>query len=512
MSQSSPPATEKRATRWNPIWLLPMLLIGIFLVLLIIPLALPYIRPGHQIAHDRLVPFMRVDALYGAFKDLQIPPRWFPEFDGGYGSPYPSFYAMLFYYSAAALYALGLPLGSSVELTAFATLMLSGLTMYLFVSRYWGRASGLLSAILYVYAPYHLTDAFERGAYSELTAFIWPPLIVLGLVSCAESRNGRWIVLGGLSTALLIVSHNLTSLIFLSAMIPLALLIVAAEGLGADSVKRSLIGLSLSAGLGLALSAFFWLPIVSERSWIQLEYFLKFDYRGDFVSTRDLLSMPSDVHMATSAGVLLVLIPILALVAELIRSRGRRQMFLLLGLVTLGGGNLFMVTRHSLLIWKLLEPLKYVQFPWRFLSPASFFLAAAAGPLADLPGRSWTRWAVTAGIGILALHLYSPLARIQHRTEVQSLAPSEICSEVWGTQDYRPTWSLAAFWESVQPPQIDIVGPILPPCPVSPVFAPDDQVEVLEAEFEVVDQIAGRGNCLLSAFTVLLPHVEGFNR
>jgi uncharacterized membrane protein len=146
---------------------------------LLIPLARPYAQAGYQLGDDRAVPYLRVEALENALRSGQIPPRWFPEFDGGYGSPYPSFYGMLFYYAAAFLNTCCAPLGPGVELTAFLTIALSGLGMFLLARSLWGDASGLLSAGLYIFAPYHLVDAFVRGAYSELAAFVWFPLILL---------------------------------------------------------------------------------------------------------------------------------------------------------------------------------------------------------------------------------------------------------------------------------------------------------------------------------------------
>ena len=131
-----------------------------------------------------------------AFGEGQFPPRWFSEFDGGYGSPYPSFYGMLFYQVAALLDSCCVTLGQSVELTAFLTMAVSGLAMFVLARRLWGTPSGLLSAGLYVYAPYHLVDAFVRGAYSELAAFVWFPLIVLFMVLWAEARHPIWILPG----------------------------------------------------------------------------------------------------------------------------------------------------------------------------------------------------------------------------------------------------------------------------------------------------------------------------
>ena len=161
-TQAKLSSDKQRRILSNP-WIELGLGLALLLVLLI-PLARPYLQPGFQVAHDRITPFLRVQALSDALAHGQIPPRWFPQFDGGYGSPYPSFYGMAFYYVAAFFYAIGIPLGSSVELTAFLTLALSGIGMFFLGRHLWGTPGGLLSAGLYVYAPSYLVDAFVRGA------------------------------------------------------------------------------------------------------------------------------------------------------------------------------------------------------------------------------------------------------------------------------------------------------------------------------------------------------------
>src|SRR4030065_1410888 len=88
--------------------------VGVALLILSVmlaPIGRAYLAQGYQFAHDRAVPYMRVIAIEDAFKEGQFPPHWFSEFDGGYGSPYPSFYGMSFYYVAAPLDACRVYLG-----------------------------------------------------------------------------------------------------------------------------------------------------------------------------------------------------------------------------------------------------------------------------------------------------------------------------------------------------------------------------------------------------------------
>lgn len=59
--------------------------------------------------------------------------------------------------------------------------------------------------MLYLYSPYHLVDAFVRGAYSELMTFLWFPLIALSLVKWVTTLDVRFIVGGAFAMAALSV-------------------------------------------------------------------------------------------------------------------------------------------------------------------------------------------------------------------------------------------------------------------------------------------------------------------
>ena len=68
-------------------------------------------------------------------------------------------------------------------------------------------------------------------------------------------------------------------------------------------------------------------------------------------------------------------------------------------------------------------------------------------------------------IPLMALQIHHPLIRIPKRISPPALAELSICQDVWGTQDYRPIWSDAAFWISTKPPSPKPDSPLLAPCP-----------------------------------------------
>jgi hypothetical protein len=462
----------------------------ILLAALLVPIARPYLQAGYQLGHDRHVPFLRVLALEEALAAGQIPPRWFPDFDGGYGSPYPSFYAMLFYYVAAGFHILGLSLGASVELTAFLTMAASGLTMFLLVRHLWGPAAGLLSAGLYVYAPYHLVDAFVRGAYSELTSFIWFPLILLAMLKLADRWSFRWLVIGSLSIAALILTHNIMPMIFLPGLVAigLALLYFGPQGRKRWAVLWSWARLAV---LGALLSAFFWMPIVFDRDLIQTDYFLRVTFHDEFAGLGELLGTTLTYGLTNEIGVPLLVAAVAGLTTSFQAMNTDRQRALLVSLATLAALWLFFVNHRSAWFWMNLPLLPFVQLPWRFLAPVTFVLAVLSGRLLGSKRSVTSRWAIAFLIPLVAIQVHEVLIELPNRMDAEQLNQSQQCADVWGTQDYRPRWSEAASWWSTVAPVPEDGSPVLEPCP-------SDLVDGHSSSIRLVSEHRGQSQWMLS--------------
>src|SRR3989344_6497056 len=89
-------------------------------------------------------------------------------------------------------------------------LALSAITMFILASKLFGFSGGLLSTILYLYAPYHAVQVYIRGAVGEYWAVAFLPLVVMGILfSCFEPKR-RWpIIVGGSALAAVILSHTI---------------------------------------------------------------------------------------------------------------------------------------------------------------------------------------------------------------------------------------------------------------------------------------------------------------
>jgi hypothetical protein len=188
--------------------------------------------------------------------------------------------------------------------------------------------------------------------------------------------------------ALLLLSHNITALIGTPLIIGYASFLFWRQRHHRPAFTNSLTLLSTSILLGLGLSAFFWLPAFFERNEVQIENLTdsaNFTYANHFLSPAELLSWPqtadpTQVNPAIPRSLSWPVV-ILALFAWLpLKKSGDARSFnqyrLALTLVVLV--CLFMTLPISQPVWDAIPLLAFVQFPWRFLGPATIGLALLA--------------------------------------------------------------------------------------------------------------------------------------
>jgi len=138
----------------------------------------PLLAPGYFLgAHDARHTVFFLNNFDQCIREGVLIPRWSPDFALGYGYPVFLLYSPLAYYVAEVFHLLGAVLTDAVKWTFGLAFLLSGWGMYGLGRRLFGRAGGLLAAVVYVYAPYHLLDIYVRGSLAEFLA--------LGVLPCA---------------------------------------------------------------------------------------------------------------------------------------------------------------------------------------------------------------------------------------------------------------------------------------------------------------------------------------
>ena len=347
-----------------------------------------------------------------------IPARWMPE--AAYGLGYPAFhyYAALPFYVSALGHLGGLGVLGGIKLAQALGFLLAGGAAYgLARSAGLRRPGAVLASAAYSFAPFHLVNLYVRGdALSEFYAMALFPLL-LWLAICAAHRTtpGRLLALS-IAYAALMVTHNISALVF-TPFLGLWLLVLHGARMRrrpTESASLWPFAASLGAlGLGLALSAWFWIPALANRGLVQLHEQTTgyFHFAGHFRSWDLLqpqilfdysLSSAQDPFRMGLVQVTLILAGSLALAFRWRHIRRIARVTAVLALLTLAITTLLM-TPLSELIWEHVPLLEYAQFPWRLLSIQALAGALLIGYLPELVTRRHAAWVVATGLVLLVV-------------------------------------------------------------------------------------------------------------
>lgn len=366
----------------------------IFLIGLILTSSLlwPLFVAPYFFHHDD-VQVIRVYQMHKCFEDFQIPCRWVPDLGGLYGYPLFNYYAPLPYYFGEIIYLLTGNLLISAKIMFAFSFLGAYVFMFFLGRRLWGEKGGLLSGVLYSFAPYHALDFYIRGAMGEMWALMFFPAIFWSIIRLSDSTKIIRVLVVGLLLASLVLSHNLSAMIFL----PVALILVILIYLHKREF-RFLKFFFVSLILGFSLSAFYSLPAVTEKDLVHVETttFGYFSYTEHFKGVKKLFLERSWEYgssirevpggekdkLSYQIGLVHLLGWVLSLLAAVFLWKKSKLLSSLIFFSTLVIiASVFMINPRSEFIWKLIEPLKYLQFPWRFLMFVIFFISLIGGSI-----------------------------------------------------------------------------------------------------------------------------------
>src|SRR5262245_26890432 len=166
------PQTRRRFERAD--WY-ALVVIGTGATVLMLPVFLRGFPDGFDIGHHYRWSYYFCAEL----KEGSLYPRWLAGANRGFGSPTLFYYPPLSLYSIAAFNFLARNLLFAIKLSCWLSMMLSGVAMYAFSRSIASRGTGLLVAVLYMAAPYHIFDLYKVNALAEYWAFVWVPLLLM---------------------------------------------------------------------------------------------------------------------------------------------------------------------------------------------------------------------------------------------------------------------------------------------------------------------------------------------
>lgn len=370
-------------------------------------------------------------------------PRWLMDSNGGLGSP------AFFYYPPVPYYCTSLfrpffgsdPAGwHQLGAGAALALILSGLTCWLWLRRLTSPLPALAGALAYMLAPYHLaTDLYVRGAYAELWAFAWLPLILLGLERLKRRERGGVPLLAA-SYALLIATHLPTTL--LCSLVPPVYAWLVPD----KTQRRHTLGLAILGMVwGMAMAAAYLIPAMTMQGHVSMEAltnhpYLKFE--NNFLLTA--LHPKADAFKAAVFWQIAAIFG-LGICGFIIGSRTsqppmRRQLWFWFGVLY---AALFLMLPLSAPLWENVPKLRLVQFPWRavtLLSLAASVLLALAWHCHPRPLAGMERgFAVVAAV-LLAVWGWLDCQAIRPFWRAVPALESSVMARQEDALEYRPRW------------------------------------------------------------------------
>ena len=218
----------------------------------------------------------------------------------------------------------------------------------------------------------------QRNANAEYTALCLSPLAFYGLILIDRKPCFGGLILSA-ALALIITSHNLTALIMFPMILISALFLYSQKK--TISIWVTIIG---SIILGLAISAFFWVPALYYKSFVQIEQMMsgKFYYLNQFQSFISLFGYNDFFAIG-----LLTPIIILCSMAVIFFSRRRNKLIYMKLYIFAICSSLFLIflqTRASNIFWKIIPYMPLFQFPWRMMGPLALVTSVTAGLSFDL--------------------------------------------------------------------------------------------------------------------------------
>lgn len=345
----------------------------IFILIASIFVCLPLMSKNIDMTYDDGI--QHIARLMGTYQSLQEgQTNIMSNFCNGFGYSWNIFYSPLTAFLPLIFKILGFSFTVCIKLFMFLVVFLSGYFMYLFTKKITKNNNmAIIAGILYIFAPYRLTDMYIRNALPELTSFVFLPLVFLGIYNIFnEEENKKYLLaIGAIG---LILTHTVITMYI--AIIALIYVLIDIKKLKDKNILKVLI---INILLILVITSFFWVPLLEhkfsanyevfkpgrmERTEVLISYKLDF-YRLFFTKTNDYMFY--NIGLITLIGLLLTPVAF-----KKVKDEPYYKLYIFM-LVT--GIVLAIMTLKIFPFEHMPSILKMIQFTFRLLEFTSFLFA-----------------------------------------------------------------------------------------------------------------------------------------
>jgi len=274
--------------------------------------------------------------------------------------------------------------------------------MFVLARRWFDRRDAMFAAVLYTVNPYLLVVVYWRSAFAELLASCLVPMLLLAVVRLVEDERRVVIPLALVLAAAWLT--NAPAAVMIHYSLALLLLLVAWQR---RSLRPLLAGVSAVA-LGASLAGFYLLPAIYEQKWVNIAEAVSAGSRPQdnflFQHTTDA-DHDAFNRIISWVAILEIVVTLAAAWTARSYSKVRSLWNALACWAAVCGVLMFPVT---VLLWRFLPKLEFMQFPWRWL----LCLSAISTVLVTAGLRSWRMRVGVAVVGVVvvggAWHVIQP--------------------------------------------------------------------------------------------------------
>lgn len=352
----------------------------IVIILLGIIICLPFFTLNIAKTGEYLLHVHRITSVKECIADGVFPPLITYKHMNGFGYGINIFYGIFTTYIPILISYLTNSIDLSIKIFALLSVIFSGITMYWCIySITKNKIIGLISALIYMSAPYKLTNIYERCALGEYVAFIFIPLVFEGLYYLINGNKKGSIILV-IGASLLIFTHTITT-IYTAIFAMIILLFNIKKVKNIFFWKQIFIDILLI----LAITSVYTIPLIEHK--LATEYTI-FDAKAMHATPEDVYEntnspldwfklIPAQQHeMDFSFGIpIIFLILVTVIIYKKIDEKHRKIYNICLALSIV---SLMMCTK--VFPWKYMPHfLTIIQFAWRIQGFFILFISVVCG-------------------------------------------------------------------------------------------------------------------------------------
>lgn len=278
----------------------------------------------------------------------------------------------------------------SFNIVCFIGLLISNILFYVFLRFYFNPMYAFLGTFIFNFAPYRIINLYIRGAIPEAFSNIFLPLILMSIYLLVKKKNIYGLFFIALSIAALSLAHPLTLVTFSFVFLPYLFFLLVFENdhfnIKALFTKRSAkimaIGI-IAIIIGIGIAGYYILPLqleikyfyygsssnhLTENQYLGLKNY--FDPNWYYYTKAEIFPRGHFIQ----AGLIETLAVIVGFFYLLYKWFMKREKTFTMLEFSVGTSILiiFMTTSYSDFLYRHINILSNIQFPWRMLSSLMF--------------------------------------------------------------------------------------------------------------------------------------------